>query len=254
MIELNRIGFAYGQQPVLREISVSLTPGTFYGILGPNGCGKTTLVRLISGLLKPQTGTLLLDGKPRSVYSARQWARKISLMPQLRTLPPVCGEELVLRGRFPYYGLTGRPSSSDRSAVTQALAQAGAEALAHRNVTELSGGERQKVCFAMLLAQDAPFLMLDEPTTYLDLSHRFSLLDRLKDCSRQGKCVVAVLHDLSLALRYCDKILLLEDGTLRSFGSPTELLNQGVLDAVFGVRCLPVNAEGARDVIFLPRT
>ncbi len=252
MIEIRDLSFAYGKKTVFSDLCASFRSGSFYGIVGPNGCGKTTLIRLLCGLARPTSGEILLDQRPYSGFDRSALARQISLLPQSRALPAVTVEELVSRGRYPYLGLTRRMTETDRNAVAKALTDAGVQELAHRDVTTLSGGERQRVCFALLLAQDTPYVLLDEPTTYLDVSHRFVLMDQLKSLKEQGKCVIAVLHDLSLALRYCDALAVLNNGSLRAFDTPEALISSGVLEDVFGVRCLPVEAEGETDVMFLP--
>ena len=252
MIELNSISFSYGEKTVISNLSATFRPGTFYGIVGPNGCGKTTLIRLLCRLEKTTEGTILLNQIPYESFSRNQFAKQVSLLPQSRSLPSITVEDLVSRGRYPYLGLTRRMTNADRKAVQKALTDVGTDMLAPREINSLSGGERQRVCLAMLLAQDTPYVFLDEPTTYLDIAHRFSLLEQLKSLKEQGKCVVAVLHDLSLALRYCDQIAVLDGGSFCAFDSPENLLSSGVLEQVFGVRCFPVEADGKNDVIFHP--
>lgn len=253
MIELKSISFSYGEKPVLSNLSAAFGPGTFYGIVGPNGCGKTTLIRLLCGLNKPSEGQVLLNGRSYGDYSRKELGKQLSLLPQSRSLPSVTVEDLVSRGRYPYLGLTRRMTDADRTAVQKALSDAGAVSFARRDITTLSGGERQRVCFALLLAQDTPYVFLDEPTTYLDIAHRFSLLEQLKSLKEQGKCVIAVLHDLSLALRYCDQVAVLEKGSLCAMDSPQTLLDRGILERVFSVRCAAVEKDGEKDVIFSPK-
>lgn len=253
MIEAMHLFFSYGARPVLRDFSASFAPGLLYGIVGPNGCGKTTLIRLLCGLSEPREGALSLDATPYSVFSSKELARKVSLMPQIASLPPISGEELVGRGRYPYWGFSGRMSPSDLQAVQYALQRAEASSFAHRDVTKLSGGERQRICLAMLLAQDTPYVLLDEPTTYLDISHRFALMEQMRALREEGKCVIAVLHDLSLALRYCDRILVLEEGMVQSFDTPENILSSGVLDRVFSLSCRAVEVDGKREYLFLPK-
>lgn len=253
MLEINHLSFSYANRGILEDLSLSFSPGKFYGIIGPNGCGKTTLIRLLCGLLSPLEGTVALDGRKYSDFSRKEWAQNISLLPQSRTLPAVSGEELVLRGRYPYWGAFCRKTEEDDRAVEQALAFADAQSLAHRTVTELSGGERQKLCLALLLAQDTPYVLLDEPTVFLDISHRFALMEQLQTLRNGGKCVIAVLHDLSLALRYCDELLVLKDGSVQAFDTLDRILSSDVLEDVFDLRCRSVLVDGRPEYLFLPK-
>lgn len=250
MIELKNLSFSYEDRTIFRRISASFEKGVFYGILGANGCGKTTLIRLLCALEKPKEGKILLNGKEYSTYSSMELARQVSLLPQSRELPSVSVEELVSRGRYPYLGLTKRFSSEDRAAVKDALRKAKIQNLAHRNVSTLSGGERQRVCMGLVLAQNTPVVLLDEPTTYLDISHRMGLAEELQSLRGEGKCVIAVLHDLSLALKYCDRLLVLGDGGICGEGTPSEILSQGVLEQTFSLRCIPVTTDGITDYVF----
>ena len=253
MIELNSVSFSYGKKTVFRDLSVSFEPGTFYGIIGPNGCGKTTLIRLLCRLERPSKGAVSLNGAPLNSYGRKALAREVSLLPQFKTLPSVSAEELVSLGRYPHLGGFHALSQTDRDAVKEALQRAEASDLAQRNVATLSGGERQRVCTALLLAQNTPTVLLDEPTTYLDISHRFSLLQRLRELRTEGRCVIAVLHDLSLALRFCDRLLVLDGGTVKGFCTPEETVSSGVLDEVFSVRCLRAEADGTAEYVFVPK-
>lgn len=250
MIEAFGVSYSYDKKPVFSDLSFSFASGKFYGIIGPNGCGKTTLIRLLCGLASPESGHLKACGRDYGEYTARELARIVSLLPQSRTLPPVTVEELTLRGRYPHLGLTRRICDRDREIAAKAMAAAGVSELADRDVTTLSGGERQRACMALLLAQDTPCILLDEPTTYLDIAHRFALMEQLKGLAAEGRCVAAVLHDLSLALRYCDEILVLNDGGVQAFGAPEEIMASGCLERIFHVRCLL--APNGRDVILLP--
>lgn len=252
MIELNEVSFSYENSLVLNSCSAVFKPGVLYGIVGKNGCGKTTLIRLLCGLLRPSRGKVFLEGTDYEAYSRKCLAQKISLLPQIRFLPAVSVMDLVTYGRFPHLGLSRRLSDSDRQAVFLALKQAGAQSIAHREVCTLSGGERQRACLALLLAQDTPYVLLDEPTTYLDIAYRFSLAEQLKTLRNEGKCVITVLHDLSLALNVCDRILILDGGTVCAEGTAEEIVSCGILQKVFSVRCIPVVAEGKEEYIFRP--
>ncbi len=252
MIECRALSFSYGEKLVFSQLNAQFHPGKIYGIVGPNGCGKTTLIRLLCGLNPPGEGQILLNGRPYGSYSRKELAKNLSLLPQSRSLPSVLVEELVSRGRYPYLGLTRRMTETDEDAVRKALADVHATHLVGRYVSSLSGGERQRVCLALLLAQQTPYILLDEPTTYLDISHRLSLMEQLKVLREDGKCVIAVFHDLSLAIRYCDVLGVLSEGTLQAFDSPENLLSADVFSRVFGVRCIPVEVRGQRDLIFIP--
>ena len=253
MIEMKSVSFSYGETTVFSNLSATFRPGSFYGIVGINGCGKTTLIRLLSALNSPTTGDILLDGRPYREYRRKDLAKHLSLLPQSSHLPAITVEELVSRGRYPYEGFFLGRTEADRIAVENALAQAGVLEFAHRDLSTLSGGERQRVRLAFLLAQDTPYVFLDEPTTYLDISQRFSFMEQLNCLKKQGKCIVAVLHDLSLALRYCDTVAVLNQGNFCAFDSPQNLISSGILEEVFSVRCLPVESDGQNNVLFLPK-
>ncbi len=235
---------------ILDGLSFDIAEGERVGILGHNGCGKTTLIRLLSRLSQPGSGQIFMDGKCCVGYERKDFARHVALLPQSRPVPAISVRELVSHGRFPYLELSRRLSREDREIVENALREAGAEKLAHRNMKELSGGERQRAYLAMLLAQDTPYVLLDEPTTYLDVSAQFAVMDILQRMSRSGKCVIAVLHDLSLALQFCDEIVVMDKGEICAAAAPEELARRGVLDRVFHMECVPLVYEGKTEYIF----
>lgn len=250
MIEVKDVSFSYDKEPVLKNVSLALAPGKFYAVVGPNGSGKTTLIRLLSRLSQPDSGQLLLDGKSHAEFERKDFARRLAMLPQSRPVPAISVRELVSHGRFPHLQMSRKLSAEDRRIVERALREAGAEGLACRSVKELSGGQRQRAYLAMLLAQDTPYVLLDEPTTYLDVSAQFTVMDTLQQMSRSGKCVAAVLHDLSLALQYCDELIVMEQGELRASAPPKELADSGVLDRVFNIRCLPLEYKGKTEYVF----
>ena len=252
MIQLDDLCFSYGGRAVLHNISAAFTPGKLYAVLGPNGSGKTTLIRLLSRLLLPDSGSLTLDGKSYACYGRKEFARQLALLPQTRPIPAISVQDLVSHGRFPYLGLSRTPGKDDLDAVERAMAAVNVQAFAGRDLRQLSGGERQRVYLALLLAQDTRYVLLDEPTTYLDASAQFSVMENMKHMSQDGKCVIAVLHDLNLALSFSDEICLLDHGRIAAFGAPEELVEKGVLDNVFSIRCRSVMVDSIKEYIIRP--
>lgn len=252
MIEGRNLSFSYGKTPILENLHFTLQTGKLYALVGVNGSGKTTLIKLLSAQLKPAVGELFLAGKPYSAFSPKDFARSLALLPQGREVPNMSVYELVACARYPYLSYPRRLSKGDKELIYASLQRTNCLDLAQRNVQSLSGGQRQQVYMAMLYAQDTPCVLLDEPTTYLDLSSAFQLMSALREMAQSGKCVVAVLHDLSLALRYADCILLLDGGRLVSAASPAETIERGVLPSFFGVDCLPIDIKGRREYIFRP--
>ena len=236
MLELRGIAAGYGGTPVLREVSLTVHKGSLTALIGPNGCGKTTLLRAAARQLPLLAGEILLDGRPVSSYGRTEFARKAAFMPQVRSVPAITAGALVAHGRFPHLGFSRRLRPEDRAAVQAAMEATGVADWANRDLRALSGGERQRVYLAMALAQDTDLILLDEPTTYLDPGRQFELLDLIASLPGRGKTVVMVLHDLSHALRYSTQLLLLEQGRLVQRGTPEELYAGGQLDRVFGIR------------------
>lgn len=236
MLELRGIAAGYGGTPVLREVSFTVPKGSLTALIGPNGCGKTTLLRAAARQLPLLAGEILLDGRPVSSYGRTEFARKAAFMPQVRSVPAITAGALVAHGRFPHLGFSRRLRPEDRAAVQAAMEATGVADWANRDLRALSGGERQRVYLAMVLAQDTDLILLDEPTTYLDPGRQFELLDLIASLPGRGKTVVMVLHDLSHALRYSTQLLLLEQGRLVQRGTPEELYAGGQLDRVFGIR------------------
>ena len=252
MIQLDDLCFSYGGRTVLHDISATFSPGKLYAVLGPNGSGKTTLIRLLSRLLLPDSGSLTLDGKSYACFGRKEFSRQLALLPQTRPIPAISVQDLVSHGRFPYLGLSRTPGKADIDAVERAMAAVNVLDFAGRDLRQLSGGERQRVYLALLLAQDTRYVLLDEPTTYLDASAQFSVMENLKRMSQDGKCVIAVLHDLNLALSFSDEICLLDQGRIAAFGPPEELVEQGVLDRVFSIRCRSVVVDSIKEYIIRP--
>lgn len=227
---------SYGTDKVLNDVSLSLPTGKITALIGPNGCGKSTLLNCFSRLLMPQSGTVFLGDNPINMLSSRQLARRLSLLPQHHLTPEgITVQELVSYGRNPWLSLWGRLSAEDNARVNVAMNQTRINHLAVRRLTELSGGQRQRAFLAMVLAQNTPVVLLDEPTTYLDINHQVDLMRLMGELRTQGKTVVAVLHDLNQASRYCDQLVVMANGHVMAQGTPEEVMTPGLLRTVFSV-------------------
>ncbi len=227
----------YGERAVIEHLDLELLPGRVTAIVGANASGKSTLLRSMSRLLTPRGGQVLLDGQQVHRMPAKQLARLLGLLPQSPITPEgITVADLVGRGRHPHQGLFSRWSTADDEAVAAALDATRTAELAERPVDELSGGQRQRVWIAMALAQDTDLLLLDEPTTFLDVSHQIEVLDLLTDLNRaRGITIVMVLHDLNLAARYCDQLVMIAGGTVHASGTPAEVLTEDRVREVFGL-------------------
>ena len=216
--------------------------GKITALLGPNGCGKTTLLKALCGIL-PAQGQVLLKERELLSLPAKHRARQLAYLSQSRPVPDLTVGDLVLCGRYPYTVYPRHYLPEDEGAARQALARMGIEELAEQPLSQLSGGQRQKAYIAMALAQDAQVLLLDEPTTYLDVAHQLQLLKLLRQLAQEGKTVVTVLHDLQSALQNADHILLLDQGRVAAQGTPEKVYASGMLDAVFGVKVCRTRAD-----------
>ena len=235
MLEVRSLSVAYAGRPVLQDVSFQLPAGQILGVIGPNGAGKTTLIRALSGVLPLAGGQVLVSARDLAALKPGERARQVAVVPQARNLPPAfTGWELVLLGRTAHLNWLGQTSRQDEERVQAALELARAGDLAGRRVGDLSGGEQQRLLLARALAQEAPLLLLDEPTTHLDLQYQIGLLDEIRQLVQQrGLTVVVALHDLNLVSRYADHVALLVEGRLRAFGSPLEVLNPELLCQVY---------------------
>jgi ferric hydroxamate transport system ATP-binding protein len=235
--ELDRAGFALAGRALLEPLTLQLGAGRVHGLIGPNGSGKSTLLRLLGRQLTPTTGTIRFGGRPVATWGARDFARQVAYLPQ--ALPASDGmtvRELVTLGRYPWHGALGRHGPRDRMAIDAAMSRAGVAGLALRQADSLSGGERQRAWLAMLLAQEARFLLLDEPTSALDLAHQSEILGLISRLARdQGLGVVMVLHDVNMAARHCDAVLALRAGRLVLQGTPADLMRPAVLERLYSV-------------------
>jgi len=229
---------AYDERVVARDLSVRIADGSFTVIVGPNACGKSTLLKTLARVLKPRAGTVHLDGEPISSYPSRHVARQIGMLPQSPVVPNgIVVEDLVSRGRFAHQRLLRQWSAADEAAVVEAMRMTEVLDLADRFVEELSGGQRQRVWLAMVLAQETGILLLDEPTTFLDLAHQFEVLDLCADLHEQGRTIVAVLHDLNQACRYATELVVMRDGSVVAQGPPAEVMTPALVEHVFGIAC-----------------
>jgi len=235
----SHVTLGYGEEPVVRELTTPLPDGQTTVIVGANACGKSTLLRGMARLLRPTSGAVLLDGQPITSVPSRQVARTLGLLPQNPVTPEgVSVVDLVGRGRHPHQGAFRRWSSEDEHAVAQALELTDTLDLADRLVDELSGGQRQRVWIAMALAQQTDLLLLDEPTTYLDVAHQVEVLDLLADLNEtRGTTIAMVLHDLNLAARYADHLIAMSGGRIVSAGAPAEVITVDCVRKVFGMEC-----------------
>jgi iron complex transport system ATP-binding protein len=260
-LQTSGLQLKYDQRTVIEELSVVIPEGKVTMIVGANACGKSTLLRGLARLLKPAAGTVTLDGQDIHRRPAREVARTLGLLPQHPTAPDgITVRDLVSRGRYPHQGFfrsgPAGGSPQDARAVQQAMAATDTLELAGRNVDELSGGQRQRVWIAMVLAQETDVLLLDEPTTYLDLTHQVEVLDLITDLNRQrGTTVAIVLHDLNLAARYADHIIAMKDGRVVAEGDARAVVTEELVRDVFGLesRVLPDPVSGAPLIIPLGR-
>ena len=235
MIQIKHLSAGYGAEPVLHDLSFSIPKGSITTLVGPNGCGKTTLLRILTGQLSPISGSVSVCGKEIRAYSRKELARTVALLPQHRNIPELTVETLVQHGRYPHLGMTRRLTEKDQEIVSRAMEQTDITSLAHRQLRELSGGQQQRAYIAMALAQDTPIIVLDEPTAHLDLNRQFELLELIGQLQKTGKTVVLVLHDLDHALRRSDQLVLLREGRLVRVGTPRQLLDSGDLEQVFQI-------------------
>lgn len=249
-----RLTLGYGERSVIEGLDLAVPPGRITTIVGPNACGKSTLLRSMSRLLAPKKGQVVLDGASVHRMPAKELARTLGLLPQSPIAPEgITVADLVGRGRHPHQGIFTRWTRQDDEAVAEALLATDTVALADRAVDELSGGQRQRVWIAMALAQHTDLLLLDEPTTFLDVSHQVEVLDLLTDLNRRrGTTVVMVLHDLNLAARYADHLIAISDGTVYAAGEPADVLTPEMVQTVFGIPSRVITDPASDKPLMLP--
>ncbi|MBJ2120275.1 ABC transporter ATP-binding protein [Arthrobacter sp. MSA 4-2] len=253
-LEARSITLGYDERKVVDGLTVALPPGRVSAIVGANGSGKSTLLRGLARLLKPSGGSVLLDGQDIRSLPSRAVARTVGLLPQA-PVPPggITVAELVGRGRYPHQGWFRRWTPGDDAAVAEALRVTDTLSFADRSVDELSGGQRQRVWIALALAQQTDILLLDEPTTFLDVAHQIEVLDLITDLNRSsGTTVAMVLHDLNLAARYADHLIVLKDGRLAAQGPPAAVVTPGLVREVFGLFCTVIADPVAGTPLVVP--
>lgn len=244
----------YGKKIIARDLTVAIPDGHFTAIIGPNGCGKSTLLRTLSRLMTPVEGSVFLDGEQIQRFPSKEVARRIGLLAQNATTPgDITVLELVSRGRYPHQPLFTRWRKEDEEAVNRAMRATGITDLALQSVDTLSGGQRQRAWIAMVLAQETAIMLLDEPTTWLDISHQIDLLELLSELNRtQGYTLAAVLHDLNQACRYATHLIALRDGEIVAQGAPKEIVTPELIARIYGMRCMIIDDPVAGTPLVVP--
>ncbi|MEU0949572.1 ABC transporter ATP-binding protein [Streptomyces canus] len=253
-LSADTVTLAYDQRVIAEQLSVEIPDQSFTVIVGPNACGKSTLLRALSRMLKPSQGKVLLDGQVIQSMPAKKVARTLGLLPQSSIAPDgITVADLVGRGRYPHQGILRQWSTEDERVVQESMRQTGVAELAERYVDELSGGQRQRVWIAMALAQQTPLLLLDEPTTYLDIQHQIDVLDLCAELhEEQGRTLVAVLHDLNHAARYATHLIALKSGKIIAEGAPNDIVTAELVEEVFGLRCQVIDDPETRTPLVVP--
>ncbi|WP_343314003.1 ABC transporter ATP-binding protein [Brucella sp. BE17] len=237
MLEIKGVNVHRGAQHILHDIDLKILPGRFTALIGPNGSGKSTLLGSMASTIAIESGHIELGSKKLSAYSRRELARQMAFLPQhVHTPAGMNVRELLVQGRFPWRSWLGGWSTQDEDAVMRAVALCGIEQLTDRSLQSLSGGQLQRAWIAMTLVQDTPVILLDEPTTFLDVANQLSLLDLLSVLRDAGRTVVAILHDLNQAARYADHLVMLKDGRVLAEGDTQNVFNVSNIDDVFSVR------------------
>lgn len=248
------VSFGYGKAGVLEDVTFTVAPGEVLGLVGPNGAGKSTLLNVLTRVLEPSSGTVTLDGRELRRYSRLELAKRLAVVPQAGDVPEAfTALELVLMGRTPHLGFLARETRHDHAVVERAMRQADVWRFKDRVASTLSGGERQRVLLALALAQEPSYLLLDEPTNHLDLRYQTEILALSKRVARDGLGVLAVLHDLNLAARACDRVLVLNAGRVVAVGKPEDVFTEKLLLEVYQAEAHVFTQPGSRLPVILPR-
>jgi iron complex transport system ATP-binding protein len=252
-LRAENLTLGYDRTTVVDGLDVEIPDGSFTVIVGANGCGKSTLLRALARMLTPSGGVVHLDGAPIGSIRSKEVARRLGLLPQGPVAPPgITVTDLVARGRYPHQTLLRQWSPADGLAVHEAMAATDTTALANQELDELSGGQRQRVWLAMALAQQTGILLLDEPTTFLDIAHQIEVLDLMAGLHEEGRTLVAVLHDLNLACRYATHLIAMRHGGIVAQGPPSEIVTAQLVDEVFGLRCRIINDPESGTPLVIP--
>ncbi len=248
------LSLAYGHRRVVENVDLAVPDHQIGSIIGPNGSGKSTVLKALSRLMTPERGTVTLDGRSINTMPTREVAQKLGLLPQSANAPEgITIAELVMRGRYPYHRFGQRWDKADERALSHALEATGLSDISDRPVDGVSGGQRQRAWIALALAQETDVMLLDEPTTFLDIAYQFEVLDLLSDLNAQeGVTIVMVLHDLNLAARYSDWMLAMHDGRRAAFGTPNEVITEQLMHAVFGLHATVELAKGTNTPVVFP--
>lgn len=254
-LRADHLSIGYDDSPIITDLNVDVLDGRVTAIVGPNACGKSTLLRGLARLLKPAAGQVILDGRDIGSLHTKEVARKLGLLPQSSIAPEgITVADLVSRGRFPHQKVLRQWSRDDEAAVAEAMLSTGVTELAGRLVDELSGGQRQRVWVAMVLAQQTPLVLLDEPTTYLDIAHQIELLDLFTALNlEQNRTIIAVLHDLNHACRFADQIIAMKHGAVVREGPPSEVITAELVEQVYGLKCQIIDDPQTGTPLVIPR-
>jgi len=255
-LKAKNITIGYKELPVSSNINVEIPDHSFTVIIGPNGCGKSTLLKGLSRLVKPFSGDVLLDEKSITSYTSKEVAKILGLLPQSATAPSgILVRDLIARGRFPHQTFFRQWSTKDVLAIDEAIEATGLTSLLDHSVDELSGGQRQRVWITMVLAQQTPYLLLDEPTTYLDITHQMELMDLCYELYREkGRTIVAVLHDINQACRYATHIIAMESGKIIATGSPKNVITKANIKRIFGLESIIIDDPISKTPLVIPKS